>query len=170
MRARQLLRLFPRGWRERYGDEFLATAGDKDLRPQQMIDIAACAIDAWVSPEVRRATREVRADVAPGENLMLKKLMTSCGSTELVMNRRDAVIGALALIGGSILFSLAGIVAKRNGFEGMGEALLSMGFFASLLFAMPFTYLKGKSWRTQLVLVGLPLLVLVLIAFGAQFV
>ncbi len=170
MRPRQLLRLFPRGWRERYGDEFLATAEDKDLRLQQVIDIAACAIDAWTSPEVRRAIRRVRADGISGESLMLNKLMTSCGSTELVWNRRDAVLAALALIGGSIFFSGLGIVVKRAGFELTGEALVGVAFPGSLLLSMPFTYLKGKCWRTQLVLVGLPLLLLLLICFLAPLV
>jgi hypothetical protein len=170
MRPEQLLRLFPRGWRARYGDEFLAVAGNEHLGPRQMIDIAACAIDAWTSSEVRRATREFRSDGSPGEQLMSKTLMTSCGSAGVALNRRDAWLCALAMIGGSFLFSIVGILAKRSGFEAAGETLVSIAFTGSLLLAMPFTYLKGKSWRAQLLLVGLPLLLLVLISLLAQLI
>lgn len=94
---------------------------------------------------------------------MSKNLLMSCGSTQLALSRRDAWLGALAMIGGSILFSIAGIAAKRMGFPRAGETILSLAFFASMLLAMPFTYLKGKSWRVQLVMVGVPLLILALI-------
>ena len=162
MRASGLLRLFPRGWRERYGDEFLATVGDEPLRPSQVIDIAACAVDAWTSPEIRRATRE--------GGLMSKKLLTSCGSTELVWTRRDALLGAFALIGATICFCAAGYAAKRMGYAATGKAVLGIAFPGSLLLSMPFTYLKGKPWRTQLLLVGLPLAILIGIGFLAQVI
>ena len=91
-----------------------------------------------------------------------------CGSVAQQPSRRDSIYGALALIGGSLLFSAAGIVAKRTGFETAGETLVSIAFPASILFALPFLYLKGRSWRVQLVFVGLPLLLLVAIAFLAN--
>ena len=168
MRASHFLRFFPRGWRERYGDEFLATVGDEPLRLRQVIDIAACAADAWTSGEVRSATRPGRADPHSGERIMWRNLMTSCGSTEIVWTRRDAILGAFSLIGATILFCAAGIAAKRTGLEAAGETLLAIAFPGSLLLAMPFTYLKGRSWRVQLVLVGVPLAILVAIAFLAQ--
>lgn len=168
MRAEQLLRLFPRAWRERYGEEFLATAGDERLRFSQVIDIVACAIDARSSREVRSVTRGGDANAVEGECIMPRKLLTSCGSTVPLASRRDAVIGALVMIAGSFVFSAAGIVLKRRGFVAAGESLVSVAFFASLLLMMPFTYLKGRSWRVQLVLVGLPMLLLVVIALFAQ--
>ena len=165
MRASQMLRLFPGRWRERYGEEFLATAGSGHLRLTQVIDIAVCAVDAWFSPEVRRATRAARVELVLGEKPMSKQLVTTCGRLDL--QRRDAVLGALAMIGGSLLFTAAGIVLNRSGYEDLGEGILGMAFFAALLLSMPFTYLKGRCWQTQLALVGLPLLILVLIAVCA---
>lgn len=47
MTAERLLRLYPRTWRERYGDEFLATAGDDRLSWRHALDIVSGAIDAW---------------------------------------------------------------------------------------------------------------------------
>jgi hypothetical protein len=46
MRVENLLRLYPRAWRERYGEEFLATVGDGALGVQQTVDIVSAAIDA----------------------------------------------------------------------------------------------------------------------------
>jgi hypothetical protein len=168
MRAEQLLRLFPRAWRERYGEEFLATAGDERLRLSEVIDIIACAIDARSSREVRRVTDAVDANPVEGGCIMPRRLSTSCGSTVPLASRRDAVIGALVMIAGSLLFSAAGVILKRQGHVAAGESLVSIAFFASLLLMMPFTYLKGRSWRVQLVLVGLPMLLLVAIALSAQ--
>ena len=45
MTAQQLVRLYPRAWRERYGDEFVETVGRKALNPQQVIDIIGGALD-----------------------------------------------------------------------------------------------------------------------------
>ena len=161
MRARSLLRFFPRGWRARYGEEFLATVGEEPLRARQIVEIAAGAVDAWLSADVRRATR---TESDPGGDLMTKKLILSCGNTATI-SRRDAMLGALLMIGGSILFSIAGLAAKRAGHPETAKAILSFAFPASLVLMMPFTYLRGKSWRVQLVLVGLPLLILALIAW-----
>jgi hypothetical protein len=156
-----LLRLFPRGWRARYGDEFLATVGEEPLRARQIVDIAAGAVDAWLSADVRRATRR-ESDVE--RDLMTKKLILSCGATT-TFSRRDAMLGATLMIVGSILFSIAGLAAKRAGHPEAAKAILSFAFPASLVLMMPFTYLRGKSWRVQLVMVGLPLVILVLIAW-----
>ena len=165
MRAEHLLRLFPRTWRARYGDEFLATAGDEHLGLRQTIDIAACAIDAWTSSEVRRATSQVRSEAIREGDPMTRKLMASCGATSVEFSRRDAVLGALALIGGSALLSVAGIVVMRTGYGVTGHALLGLASPVPLLFAMSFTYLKGKSWRVLLLLAGLLMLLRVLNGF-----
>jgi hypothetical protein len=155
------LRLFPRGWRARYGEEFLETVGEERLRVRLIVDITAGAVDAWLSAEVRRATR---LQSSPGGDLMTKKMILSCGSIATV-SRRDAMLGALWMIGGAILFSIAGLVLKRTGHEEAAKSILAVAFPATLVLMMPFTYLRGKSWRVQLVLVGLPLLILALIAW-----
>ena len=46
MTASQLLPLYPRAWRDRYGEEFLATVGNGALHVQPIVDIVAGAIDA----------------------------------------------------------------------------------------------------------------------------
>lgn len=66
MTSDRLLRLYPRAWRERYGEEFVATVGKGRLHVQQVIDIVSGAIDAWLSAEVRNATRVAGAAATGG--------------------------------------------------------------------------------------------------------
>ena len=165
MRAESLLRLYPRAWRERYGEEFLAMLGDEPLRLAQAIDVVAGAVDAWTSGEVRRATRAGGVGTGNGGgSAMTKKLIPSCGGAVLAPTRRDEMLGALAMIGGTLVFTAAGVAAKRGGLDAFGDTLLSVAFFAGLLLMTPFLYLRERSWRVQLALVGLPLAVLVGIA------
>jgi hypothetical protein len=46
---RHLLRLYPRAWRERYGDEFLALLEQEGLRPGVVVNVVAGALDAWLT-------------------------------------------------------------------------------------------------------------------------
>lgn len=50
MRHRLLLRAYPAGWRERYGDEFLALLADRPDRWRDAVDILAGALDARLHP------------------------------------------------------------------------------------------------------------------------
>ena len=47
MNPRQLLRLYPRAWRERYGDEFLALVESERLRPRLVLDVLCAAAGEW---------------------------------------------------------------------------------------------------------------------------
>ncbi len=75
MRLTHLLGLYPRAWRDRYGEEFLATVGHDRLHPQQVIDIVSGAIDAWLSADVRRATTAARVAPSAGGPMTLKSLI-----------------------------------------------------------------------------------------------
>ena len=163
MTADRLLRLYPRAWRERYGEEFLEFVGDSPLRPRQVIDIVSGAIDAHLSREVRRST-------APnGEGaIMLTSLKAACARTGPVITTRDSLLGAGAMILGTIVFVVIGTVLKRQGWAELGETVLNLSFTAALLLAMPFLWLKGQSLKVQALLVGVPLLILAGIAYVAS--
>jgi hypothetical protein len=159
----RLLRLYPRDWRERYGEEFLAIVGQDSLSLQQFIDIVSGAIDAWLSADVRQAARAGR-EPSRGEKTMLKSIM-SCRQNELRFTRRDSLIGAGVLIGATLLFSLLGIAARRQGWPVTSEVLLTLAFPGSVLLSMPFTFLKGQSWKAQAVI----LLTMFALLFGASY-
>ncbi len=46
--ARRLVRLYPRGWRARYEDEFVAMLDGRELRWRDLADIAICASREWM--------------------------------------------------------------------------------------------------------------------------
>src|SRR5262245_27732255 len=101
MTARQLLRLYPRGWRDRYGDEFLELAGSGSLPLQQVVDVVAGAIDAWFSSDVHGTTG---AAAGAGGTHMLNALM-ACDRNQKRYTRRDSMIGAAVIIGVSLLLT-----------------------------------------------------------------
>jgi hypothetical protein len=46
---RWLVRLYPRGWRERYEEEFLAMLEQRPMSPVDALDVALGALDApWL--------------------------------------------------------------------------------------------------------------------------
>jgi hypothetical protein len=167
MDAERLLRLYPRAWRDRYGEELLALLGSGSLGARQVIDLIAGAIDAWLSSDVRRATRDAPAS-AQGGNLMLESLKASCAGSGPRITRRDGLIGAAVLIGTTILFSLAGTAARRLGFEATGEVLLHLAFPGSVALSLPFTVLKGTPWRAQVAFIAVLFLLLVLAGLLAR--
>ncbi len=54
-----LLRLYPRPWRERYGDEFLALISDRPPSLDDRVDIVRGAIDARLHPQLTGPERPV---------------------------------------------------------------------------------------------------------------
>jgi hypothetical protein len=98
----------------------------------------------------------------------MEALKQSCiHDRQAILSRRDAWTGAGVLVGGSILLSVLGIALNRAGFDMLGEAVKSAAFPVSVLLSMPFTFVKGQSWKAQCVLVGIPLVIIVLATFIA---
>jgi hypothetical protein len=156
--------LYPRAWRERYGEEFLATVGRGSLGVQQTVDIVSAAIDAWLSADVRRAT--MASDVSPsgGGPTMLKSL-TVCERTQSRYTKRDALIGAAVMIGANVVLTLAGIAARRAGWSETGKVLVALSFPVSLTLSMPFWLMKGQPWKAQVAIVGGTIVLLVGIGY-----
>lgn len=50
-RAARLVRLYPQGWREKYGTEFVALLERERMDVPVLINVGAGALDAWVSPK-----------------------------------------------------------------------------------------------------------------------
>jgi len=92
---------------------------------------------------------------------MLTFLKTACARTGPRITTRDGVIGAAVMIVASLVFVALGTVLKRQGWESASEVVISLSYSASLLLTMPFLWLKGKSWKAQTFLVGVPMLLLI---------
>lgn len=169
MHPERLLRLYPRPWRERYGAEFLATFEPGPLHPQQVIDVVAGAIDAWLSSEIRRATRTSRVAPEGGGLIVLKSIM-ACERRRARFTTRDSLIGAAVMLGAVLLLTLAGVAARRSGWSATGEVFTSLAFPASLILSMPFWLMKGQPWRAQVVIVGTTLALLVVTGWVATLI
>jgi hypothetical protein len=162
--------MYPRAWRERYGDEFLALVGDRPVRFPQIIDIVSAAIDAHLSSDLRAMASRGHVTHLQGGTAVMEALKQSCiHDRPAIISKRDAWTGAGVMIGGSILMSVAGIALNRAGFDTFGEAVKAAAFPVSMLLSMPFTFVKGKSWKAQGVLVGIPLLIIVLLTYLATW-
>jgi hypothetical protein len=154
MTPARLLGLYPRAWRDRYGDEFLELLGEESLSLQATIDIVAGAIDARLGG-VRPAGQKPAADGAVGTDrggLMLR--MMACESKKLRMSTTDALISAGIILAMAVVGSVAGVWLRRAGLDQAAEFVLYMTFPFSLVVSMPFSFLKGQPWRAQAAIVG----------------
>jgi hypothetical protein len=152
--ASALIRLYPRSWRERYGDEMsdLLHAQRPSLRTYA--DLVAGAIDARFNPQL---SAPVTAEGA--------KTMTRVWSCQPAgVSTRDARRSAAWMIGGSLGLTLSSIVLQlRIGNNALSEGLLYAAFPASLMLSSECTYFKRYSPRARLVMsVGGALLIVLM--------
>jgi hypothetical protein len=168
MRADHLLALYPPAWRVRYGDEFLAAAGGRPIGLLTTIDIVSGAIDAWVSADVRRAT-VASASGSGGRPMVLESLM-ACDRSHARMTTRDGLIAGGAIIGLTLLFTVAMSAAKAGGWRTTADVLLVLASPGALVLSMPLWMTKGQPWKAQAVLIGGLLSVLTAIGLAAALV
>jgi hypothetical protein len=165
MTAERLLRLYPRAWRERYGEEFLAVVSDGGLGVQQVIDIVSGAIDAWWSSDVRNATRVSNA-AARGGTMSVRTMVC----TKARYTTRDGVIGGSVMIVTTILLALLAMGLRQNGWTTAGEALGNSSFMIAMVVSAPFWLLKGQPRSAQMVFIGGTIVLLALISYlGFRF-
>ena len=160
MVAERLLRLYPRAWRDRYGEEFLAMMRPGPLGPQQAIDIVCGAIDAWLSADVRRASA-----AASGGGSMTTKTWTMCERTPMRYGVRDGLMAAAVMIAVTAVVTTLGGALTSRGWPATGGALRNFGFLGSLTLSMPFWITKGQPWKAQAAIVGVTLTFIALIGY-----
>ena len=155
MTAEQLVRLYPRKWRERYADEFVETVGPRPLNGQQVIDIVSGAVDAWISFKSRPATVQAEG----GGKIMVQQWKAICATNSARYTTRDALISAGVLLVGTILLVGIGMLVDRQSYPVLADMLRSLAFPVALVVSMPFAILKGQPkkmlWFTTIVSCGL---------------
>jgi hypothetical protein len=97
MRPAAWLRLYPRAWRERYGDEFAELLKERPITLGAAIDILSGAIDARLSSTARLARQSA------GEGVAVIKALKSC-KRDAGITVTGGLIGAGIIIVSSILF------------------------------------------------------------------
>jgi len=153
-----LLRLYPRAWRERYGQEFLALLGEGPLSPAEWLDVMRGAMDAWLSGESGAAAAPAPVAANGGRTMRLKALM-ACERRTAPVTVADGLLGAGVMVGLSLLL----LLARRIGWPDGGKALAGLSFPMALVVSMPFWLMKGTPRRVQAAIIGGTLTILALI-------
>ena len=99
----------------------------------------------------------------------MRKFMV-CEPTALRYTTRDSLIGGGVMIAGTVVSTVLGILARRNGWTVTGEVLVSIGFFASLTLSMPFWLMKGQPWKAQAVIIAGTIAFLIASGFLASLI
>lgn len=162
-----LIRLYPRAWRARYGEEFAALVEAQPVRPGLVLDILAGAIDAHLAPQLRRGLDEAVAST-PGGTIMKRLALRCAGTAHLSLG--EQLRFALLVLASSLATTLAYIWIKRviggNLFvEALGIALFPM---VMVVGTMPM-YLRNHSIAARIVLCGILLIVVYLASVRAAW-
>ena len=139
-----LLRLYPRAWRARYGDELLALLADRPATPLDLLDLVRGALDARLHPQLAGTSGE---------------------STERSVPMIDRLPG-LAAIGGGILVLIAtALVAIQPVFNvgdggrdlsmtmllwGPGMVAIDLALLVATVRRPPATWSRADSWLAAL--------------------
>ena len=126
---RSLLRLYPRAWRARYGEELGDLLAGKRLTPRLVLDLLAGALDARLNPQLPTRAAGTAAG-SSGGGTMVGGLSFRCASAGH-MTRREALQSALLLVGLTFVLTLLHVWLKRvygstPWVEGLGSVVISM--------------------------------------------
>jgi hypothetical protein len=134
-----LLRLYPRAWRRRYGDEmaFVVSAERPTLR--LAADLIAGAVDARLNP---RWTP--RLSTHNEEGVTMANFLAHC--QPVGVSREDHIKSAGVMLGGTLALTILYLVLKSN--YGASPFIDAFGFAlfpSSLALSARYTYLKRYS-------------------------
>lgn len=160
---RLLLRLYPRRWRERYGEELEEILARERHTPRLVLDVLAGALDAWLHPLVPSRPVPTKAGAAGGVATIGGVAFRCAGSVALT--RAEAHKAIMALLGVTIVLPLAAVAVRDAFGDGLIVEALNIGAFPIGLAAWGAAgELKNHSWTTRAVLIAL---VAVLVFLGA---
>ncbi|MBA2302796.1 MAG: hypothetical protein H0W08_09200 [Acidobacteria bacterium] len=141
-----LIRLYPRAWRQRYGEEMRDLLAMRRLSMRTLADLIAGAVDARVS---RQPTPAERSGNTQGVDIMVKAFRCAPQGASV----QDQWRSGAWLVGGSLVFTLVGIALQlRIGSNSFSEGLLYSAFPASLMLSSECTYLKRYSTSARTVM------------------
>lgn len=162
-----MLRLYPRGWRRRYGGEVEMLVASEDRTLRLFLDLLAGAIDARLNPQ---RTPEPAPEKGSEEMSGIRRLCASGGFT-----RREQVHSAAWMLGAT-----AGLVLLALGLERffeltvLSQAVLYAALPVAFILSSRGTYLKAYSAPVRRVLlvggvVGMFLFMLAVTWFADRF-
>ena len=151
MTADRLLWMYPRAWRDRYGEEFLEMLGGRDLMRSQVIDIVVGAVDARLSRDarVRAESPAVSTMAGGGAGMTTLFATTAARERQLPFGSRQGVLGGIALIVAYHgLKALAGLLVER-GWQAAGDFVFYASFPAMAILFLNLTLLHRQPRRPR---------------------
>lgn len=149
-----LLKLYPPGWRRRYGDELADLIGAQRFSIGTVIDLMAGAIDAWIHPEMAVPVRNAPA-AEGGETMFARMMKLRCAGYGPDVTKADQWTSAGVTVGLTVALTLGWMwLHVRLGDNPYVDSLSLMPFLAAILIGMRYTYLKGRSGTTQAIFVA----------------
>jgi hypothetical protein len=156
--ARRMVRLYPRTWRDRYGEEFLAMLEESPASVRDFLDVAFGALDAWLRPQVASERRLVMVERMRGSVLLVLwawafLVVAGVGFRKMTeyedfvrAARDNAAVGVAfyAVVIGAVL-ALAAVVVGGTpvAFAALWKALAEGRKGVPLLFCVPLLSLTG---------------------------
>jgi len=140
-----LLKLYPRAWRRRYGDEVATIVAGQPLSIAVVVDLIAGALDVWLHPDATMAAAMASSEERAGGGTMLThRLRFDCSAG---FTKREQWQSGIATIAGTILLSLGWMWLRvRIGDSRYVDSFSALAFVIPILMAMRFTYLKDRSF------------------------
>jgi hypothetical protein len=150
-----LLRLYPPLWRRRYGAEVAEMLAGRRFSLRVAVDLVAGAIDTWLHPDATLAAAAAAAPPTTEETHMLARIIRFECAANANLSREDHWKSGIALIGGTLVLTLAwaGLHVKFGDNNAI-DALSTLPFMFSLLYSMRYTYLKERPGSVQAIFIG----------------
>ena len=160
-----LVRLYPRAWRDRYGEEVEALIAAERPSVRLALDLIAGAIDARVNPQWPPG--QPPGGTGQGETTM-GRLFASCQPTDITPaeQRRSAAW----MLGGTLILAVAYILLKRA----FGDTIVIDAFGVStfpiaVLMSSRDTYFKRYSSAARSIIIGTCATIVFLLSLLASF-
>lgn len=148
LKSEWLLRLYPRAWRERYGDEVALLLESEPRSLRRVVDLVAGAVDARLNPQWTPHPNAARREGA----MTMASLFAHCrpvGITDAEYRR-----SVVWMLGGTLVLALVYLGLKRmTGENVVVEAFGISAFPIVTLIASRGTYFKPYSTAAQTVLI-----------------
>jgi hypothetical protein len=129
-----LIRMYPREWRRRYGDEMRTLLEADGLSLRTVADLIGGAIDARLNPQLAAANTE--ESEAGG-----KKMMKAFCGVPAHTSPAEPWRAARWMIGVTLALTLASLLLQlRVGPNSFSESLWYSAFPAALMMSTPYTY------------------------------
>jgi hypothetical protein len=144
------LRLYPRAWRQRYGEEVQAMLETERPSVRLAVDLIAGAIDARMNPQWRPA------HATGGDHKGGKPMSSLFRFCEIEgVTREDQWKSATLMIGGTVILVAIYIALKRSvGENAVVEAFGISAFPIALTLSMHGTYFKRYSGPAKGIMIG----------------